>query len=115
MPTSFEDRERGFEASFARDEELRFRVHARRDKLFAGWAATELGLSKEDAASLVSAIVKIADGPGHDDAMLRHLAGVFSASGRDVAAADLSAALERCAQQARAQLMAAPFDKPATP
>jgi hypothetical protein len=29
--TSFEDREKGFERKFARDEELRFRAEARRN------------------------------------------------------------------------------------
>jgi hypothetical protein len=36
--TTFEDRERAFEAKFAHDEEFRFLVTARRDKLFAQWA-----------------------------------------------------------------------------
>jgi len=35
MRTSFQDREQAFEANYAHDEEFRFRVTARRDKLFA--------------------------------------------------------------------------------
>jgi len=43
MPT-FEDRERAFEAKFAYDEEFRFLVAARRNKLFAAQVAEQLGL-----------------------------------------------------------------------
>jgi hypothetical protein len=38
MTTMFDARERAFEAKFAHDEEVRFRVTARRDRLFAQWA-----------------------------------------------------------------------------
>ena len=37
MPAIFHEREHAFEAKFARDQEFRFRVTARRDKLFARW------------------------------------------------------------------------------
>ena len=36
---SFEDREKGFEAEFKLDQELAFRVTARRTRLFGLWAA----------------------------------------------------------------------------
>ena len=53
MTTMFPERERAFEAKFAHDEELRFRVGARRARLFAEWAAEMLGLSREEGDALV--------------------------------------------------------------
>src|ERR1700733_12890255 len=47
MPVTFYDREQAFEARFARDEEFRFLVHARRDKLFSRWAAAMLNMPAE--------------------------------------------------------------------
>ena len=41
---SFEDRQKGFEAEFKRNQELQFRVTARGNKLFGLWAAEKLGL-----------------------------------------------------------------------
>ena len=35
----FDDRERAFEAKFARDEEMQFRIIARRNRLLGQWAA----------------------------------------------------------------------------
>jgi len=43
--TTFDERENAYEAKFARDEELRFKAKARRDKALGVWAAAQLGLS----------------------------------------------------------------------
>jgi hypothetical protein len=49
--TTFDERERAFEAMFAHDEEMRFRAEARRTKLLAAWACERLGLSGPEADS----------------------------------------------------------------
>ena len=99
MPTTLQDREQGFEAKFAHDEEVRFLTRARRDKLFAHWAATELGLSEADTDVLVKAVIAIPDGPGHEQALLRAIGDRLRgrAAGSD---ASLAAALARCMEQA---------------
>ena len=45
MSDAFNKREKGFEAKWAHDEELRFKVYARRNKLLGLWAAAEMGIS----------------------------------------------------------------------
>ena len=45
--TNFKDREQAFEAKFARDEEMLFRVTARRNRLLGQWAAEKMGLTPE--------------------------------------------------------------------
>ncbi len=42
--TMFDDRERAFENLFAHEEDLRFFALARRNQLFARWAAEQMGL-----------------------------------------------------------------------
>ncbi|MCW8835143.1 MAG: DUF1476 domain-containing protein [Rhodospirillales bacterium] len=42
-------REKGFEAKYKHDEEVIFKAHARRDKLFGLWAAGLMGLSGDEA------------------------------------------------------------------
>ena len=37
--TSFDDRERAFESMYARDQEMQFKVTARRNRLLGQWAA----------------------------------------------------------------------------
>ncbi len=105
LPT-FEEREHAFEAKFAHDEEFRFLVSARRDKLFAHWAAATLKLSRSDEDALVKAVLAISDARGHDEALLRYVAEIMSAHGH--VDADLSDALAHCGQEARRQLIEAP-------
>ena len=45
--TTFDDRERGFEAKFAHDQELEFKTTARRNRLLGLWAAELMGLQKK--------------------------------------------------------------------
>jgi hypothetical protein len=112
VPTTMQDREQGFEAKFAHDEAVRFLTRARRDKLFAHWAATELGLSEAETDALVKAVVAIPDGPGHEQALLAYIGDRLRgrASGSEQA---LAAALVRCMEQAQQQL-AAPVDRSGT-
>jgi hypothetical protein len=105
---TFQDRERAFEAKYVHDEDLRFRVAARRDKLFAQQAAGRLGLSEQAAAALVTAVLAVRDGPGHDGLLIRYMTDVFSEHGRAEAADGLSASLDACDKLARQQLLAQP-------
>jgi len=59
MPGIFDDRDRGYEAKFAHDEEMKFKVMVRRNTLLGLWAAGELGLSGHDAGEYTAAIVKV--------------------------------------------------------
>ncbi|MBM3597197.1 MAG: DUF1476 domain-containing protein [Alphaproteobacteria bacterium] len=58
--TTFDDREKAFEAKFKRDQELQFKVNARRNKLLGLWAAEQMGL-KGDAAEAYAKEVVAAD------------------------------------------------------
>ena len=49
---NFQDREKGFEAEFKRNQDLVFRVTARRNKLFGLWVAEKLGLPADEVGDL---------------------------------------------------------------
>jgi hypothetical protein len=105
MPTTMQDREQAFEALFAHDEEMRFRVAARRDKLFAKWAASRIGASEAD---LMEAVLGVANGPGHDQAVLDCVGGAFLACGMKPPDGEMAAALDVCGVRARRELMTGP-------
>ena len=65
---SFTEREKGFEAEFKRNQELIFRVTARRNRLFGLWVAGRLGLPAEEANAYAMMVVE-ADlkAPGDSD------------------------------------------------
>ena len=104
---TFHEREQGFEAKFAHDEELRFRVAARRDKLFARWVATTLRLSSETSEALIQSVLAIPNGPAHDQALLKYVTDLASARGIGGLGGGLAEALNRCAHRAFAQLVEA--------
>jgi hypothetical protein len=62
--TTFEKREQAFEAKFIHDEELRFKATARCNKMLGDWAAAQLGLIGDAAASYARGLVA-ADVEGH--------------------------------------------------
>ncbi len=55
--TTFDDRERAYEAKFAHDEDLIFKAEARRNRLLGEWAAEILGKSGDDARSYALTVV----------------------------------------------------------
>jgi hypothetical protein len=105
MMKSFEDRQKGFEAAFQRDQELTFRIGARRNRLFGLWAATRLGLAAGEAAEAYAKTVVAADfeEPGDDD-VIRKVSGDLTQKGVGMTDAELRAELARAAVEARRQL-----------
>lgn len=56
--TTFDDREQAFENKFKHDEDLRFRILARRAKLIGLWAASHLGLAGAEADAYAKQVVE---------------------------------------------------------
>ena len=56
--TTFDDRKTAFEAKFAHDAEMTFRLEARRNKLLGLWAADLMGLPGEEAQAYAMVVVK---------------------------------------------------------
>jgi hypothetical protein len=55
--TTFDKREQGFEAKFIHDEELKFKVTARCNKMLGNWVAGQLGLTGEAAVAYANELV----------------------------------------------------------
>ncbi len=72
--TNFNEREKGFEAKFKHDEELRFKVVARRNKLLGLWAAGLMGLEGEAVEAYAKDVVRSDfEAPGDDDVLRKVL------------------------------------------
>jgi hypothetical protein len=102
---SFEDRQKGFEAEFKRNQELQFRVTARRNRLFGLWAAGHLGIAAGDEAEAYARTVVEADfaKPGDGD-VLEKVQKDLAAKGIDMSEAQLRAEMTRAADEAKRQL-----------
>tara|TARA_Y100000590_G_scaffold299925_1_gene338138 strand:- start:5074 stop:5388 length:315 start_codon:yes stop_codon:yes gene_type:complete len=56
--SKFEERQKSFEKKFVKDEELQFKVSARRNKYLAEWVASKLNKSEEDIKSYILEVIK---------------------------------------------------------
>jgi hypothetical protein len=105
--TTFDDRERTFEAKFARDEELAFRVTARRNRLLGQWAAEKMALTPEEADAYAKAVVHAEFEEAGDEDVVRKLVGDLIAAGVEIDEGAVRTALDEKMVEARRQMMEA--------
>ncbi len=55
---TFEDRKKSFEKKFAHDEELKFKVEARKNKYIAQWASEILGYNSDQEKDYIQSVIK---------------------------------------------------------
>ena len=103
--TTFDDRERAFETKFARDEEMAFRVTARRNRLLGQWAAGLMKLTPEEADAYAKAVVHAEFEEAGDEDVIRKLVGDLTAAGVDIDDARVRLALDEQMVEARRQLL----------
>ena len=56
--SSFDDREKGFEKKFVHEEELQFKINARKNKYIGEWTSQILGFDKEKEKEYVQSVIK---------------------------------------------------------
>lgn len=100
----FDDREKAFEAKFQFDEELAFKVNARRDMLIGRWVAVHIGLTGEDAESYARSVVVADLEDSQHKAMLRKLINDLKIARAKVGEKELHAELDRLSAVARRQI-----------
>ena len=103
--TTFDDRERAFENMYARDQEMQFKIHARRDRLLGAWAAEKMGLSPAEADSYARDVVRADFEEVGDEDVVRKLLGDLTSAGIDIDEAAIRAAIDEKTIEARRQLI----------
>jgi hypothetical protein len=103
--TTFDDREKAFETKFRTDEELRFKVAARRDRLLGLWAAQQMGKSGADAEAYASELVSVdIDRPGEEE-VVEKVGNDLRAAGKPIADHTVRARLHDFQLVAKQQIM----------
>jgi hypothetical protein len=78
--TTFDKRKEGYESKFARDEELKFKSTARRNKLLGLWAAEKLGKSGDDAQAYAREVIRSDMAEAGDEDVFRKIRADFDAA-----------------------------------
>lgn len=100
----FDNRERGFEAQFAHEQEMAFRMQARRDKLFGLWVAERLGKRGAAAQTYATSFVTLSARHDRDQAVIAKAAAELAAASVPLDEPAIRAAFAQCMLQARAEV-----------
>ena len=58
MSDKFKEREKSFEKKFVRDEEIQFKIAARRNKYLGQWVSKKLGYNSEQENEYIQSVIK---------------------------------------------------------
>jgi hypothetical protein len=103
--TTFDNRENAFENKFAHDEEMLFKVTARRNKLVGLWAAEQMGLTPEEADAYAKSVVQADFEEAGDEDIVRKLLGDLTSAGVETDDTKVRVAIEAKMVEARRQFI----------
>ena len=100
---TFDEREKAFEAKFKQDEDIKFKLKAKRNKLLGEWAGETL--QKENLEEYIkevreSNLVK----PGDED-IIEKIMKDFSSNNQEITREELLQKITECEKKARDELM----------
>jgi hypothetical protein len=72
--SSFDDREKGYENMFIHEQEMDFKIRAKRNKLLGEWVAAKMNLSEDEAENYAMQLVDcVIDGVVYQNVFLKVL------------------------------------------
>ena len=71
--SSFDERQKSFEKKFAHDEELQFKVSARRNKYLGQWASQILGYNSDQEKEYIQSVIKADFAEAGDEDVFRKI------------------------------------------
>ncbi len=105
--SQFNDRERAFEAKYARDEEMQFRIIARRNRLLGEWAARKMGLTDAEAESYAKDVIRSDFEEAGEHDVIRKVLGDLTAANVECDEVTIAEALRNKEIEARRQIIEA--------
>ena len=75
--SKFEEREKSFEKKFIRDEELQFKIDAKRNKYLGEWAAGKLNKTDKDKEIYIQEVIKSDFAEPGDEDVFKKIQGDF--------------------------------------
>jgi hypothetical protein len=100
----FDDREKEFEARYRHDQELQFKVKARRNRLLGLWAAGRMGLTGDAADTYARSVVE-AEFEGGDHHVVDKVCADLNGKGQNCTPAQVEFELKQLGERAKQQIM----------
>jgi hypothetical protein len=105
--TQFDDREKAFENMYARDQEMQFKIVARRNRLLGMWAAKKMGLTEAESESYAKDVIRADFETAGDGDVVRKLLGDLTSAGVEIDEGAIRQALDHKTVEARRQFIEA--------
>jgi hypothetical protein len=103
--TQFDNREKAFESKYAHDQELQFKVMARRNKLLGLWVAGQIGLTGDAASQYALDVVKADFQEAGDEDVYRKVRADLDAKQVDVSEHRLRKEMDDLLSEAKRQIL----------
>ena len=101
---SFEDRKKSFEKKFAHDQELQFKVSARRNKYIGEWVSQLLNFNPDQEKDYIQSVIKADFEEAGDADVVRKVLADLSDNNVDCDENKLREEMERLLVEAESQL-----------
>ncbi len=102
--TTFDEREKAFEALYVHEQDFAFRARARRDRRIGAWAAELLGKTSTQAEDYAAEIIARSIKDGGAEAVARQIEADLAAGGVAHSAADIRHRMEAILTEVVAQM-----------
>ena len=99
--SSFDDREKGFEKKFVRDEEIQFKVNAKRNKYLGEWVAEKLGKKDQNKEIYVQEVIKSDFAEPGDEDVFRKIQKDLKESGIEILDQEIRDQMVSCLERAK--------------
>ena len=103
--TTFDNREKAFEAGFAHQQEVEFKAAVRRDRVVGQWAGEKLGLTGDALQAYVSSIVRADLREAGDGDVYEKIVADFAEKGLDILPSEVRAHMDAAFEAAKADAL----------
>ena len=103
--SKFNEREKSFEKKFVRDEEIQFKVNAKRNKYLGEWAEEKLGKSSTDKDAYVQEVIKSDFTEPGDEDVFRKIQGDFKKASISVSDSEIREQMSSLLERAKKEFL----------
>jgi hypothetical protein len=99
--SSFDDRKKGFEKKFVHDEEMQFKVNAKKNKYLGEWVAEKLGKKDQNKEIYVQEVIKSDFAEPGDEDVFRKIQKDLKESGIEILDQEIRDQMVSCLERAK--------------
>ena len=101
--STFDEREKSFEKKFAHDEELQFKVSARRNKYIGQWVSQILGYNSDQEKDYIQSVIKADFAEAGDEDVFRKVKADLK--DRNISDEDIRKKMDELNEKAKSEFM----------